>query len=231
MKKIICILLLAGILACCCSCSLNEHTTHEYGETVVVKAATCTTRGEQYSKCTVCDYEYKQVIQPHHTWVEATCTTARTCSLCGEIDGRPLNHNYGADGLCKTCSNKIAFDVKIQSTLNSSLKISTLSTSGQAISTCVVNKITREYKVLGNDNITLRITISGKKTFDAAADTNNAPCKLAYKLYDDNGDVVKSGIVTTHILAKGDAFSGVSFTIEGLMEKPYRLEFVDYIPQ
>ena len=27
-----------------------------------------------------------------HTWEEATCTTPKTCSTCGETEGEPLGH-------------------------------------------------------------------------------------------------------------------------------------------
>ena len=41
-----------------------------------------------------------------HEWVEATCTTPRTCSLCGETDGEPLGHSWkNADCTTpRTCS-------------------------------------------------------------------------------------------------------------------------------
>ena len=29
-----------------------------------------------------------------HTWVEATCTESRTCSECGETEGKPLGHEW-----------------------------------------------------------------------------------------------------------------------------------------
>ena len=29
-----------------------------------------------------------------HKWNDATCTSAKTCSLCGKVDGEPLGHNY-----------------------------------------------------------------------------------------------------------------------------------------
>ncbi len=31
-----------------------------------------------------------------HEWLDATCTTPKTCSLCGATDGEALGHNYGA---------------------------------------------------------------------------------------------------------------------------------------
>ena len=30
----------------------------------------------------------------NHTWVEATCTTPKTCSVCGTTEGEPLEHNW-----------------------------------------------------------------------------------------------------------------------------------------
>lgn len=41
-----------------------------------------------------------------HTWEEATCTTAKTCSVCNEIEGAPLEHQWIEATLeaPKTCS-------------------------------------------------------------------------------------------------------------------------------
>ena len=42
-----------------------------------------------------------------HTWTEANCSTARTCSTCGTTDGAPLGHSWLA-ATCeapKTCEN------------------------------------------------------------------------------------------------------------------------------
>lgn len=44
--------------------------------------------------------------QNGHTWMEATCTSARTCSVCQKTDGSPLGHHW-IDATCfspKTCS-------------------------------------------------------------------------------------------------------------------------------
>lgn len=35
----------------------------------------------------------------HHTWVDATCITAKTCSECGETEGEALGHNW-VDATC-----------------------------------------------------------------------------------------------------------------------------------
>ena len=42
-----------------------------------------------------------------HSWVDATCTTPKTCATCGEISGSALGHNW-TSATCtepKTCSN------------------------------------------------------------------------------------------------------------------------------
>ena len=36
-----------------------------------------------------------------HTWVEATCTTPRTCSVCGETEGKALDHTW-VEATCTT---------------------------------------------------------------------------------------------------------------------------------
>lgn len=37
-----------------------------------------------------------------HTWVEATCTTPKTCSECGEVEGEALRHTCSL-GVCDRC--------------------------------------------------------------------------------------------------------------------------------
>lgn len=44
---------------------------------------------------------------PHvHTWLDATCTEPRTCSECGETEGKPLGHDMqtASDGFPSICS-------------------------------------------------------------------------------------------------------------------------------
>lgn len=37
-----------------------------------------------------------------HSWVDANCTTAKTCSKCGTTEGTAPGHNY-TDGACSVC--------------------------------------------------------------------------------------------------------------------------------
>lgn len=47
-----------------------------------------------------------------HEWLDATCTSAKTCSLCGETEGEPTGHNWASATCetarqCKTCSIEV----------------------------------------------------------------------------------------------------------------------------
>ncbi len=43
----------------------------------------------------------------NHQWIDATCTVARTCELCGETEGEVLGHNYNGGATCQNCGNTL----------------------------------------------------------------------------------------------------------------------------
>lgn len=48
-----------------------------------------------------------------HTWQEATCTTPKTCTECGETEGEPLGHSaaeatYWEPSVCSVCGEQLA---------------------------------------------------------------------------------------------------------------------------
>ena len=54
--------------------------------------------------CSVCGETDGEALG--HTWIDATCTEPKTCSVCGETDGKALGHTW-VDATCtepKTCS-------------------------------------------------------------------------------------------------------------------------------
>ena len=73
------------------------------------KAATCTETGlTAGEKCSRCDYEVAQEEIPAtgHKFTDATCTTAKTCTVCNVTEGEALGHAW-ADATCtaaKTCT-------------------------------------------------------------------------------------------------------------------------------
>lgn len=84
MKKIICTILAAVLLLCMTACGGKEVTPTEPSESLPA----CQVSG--------------------HSWVDATCEVAKTCSVCGEAEGEALGHswldaNYQAPKSCTVC--------------------------------------------------------------------------------------------------------------------------------
>ena len=50
--------------------------------------------------CTVC---HELILASGHSWVEANCTSAKTCSICGQVEGKALGHDI-KDGTCQRCN-------------------------------------------------------------------------------------------------------------------------------
>ena len=81
------------------------------------KAASCTENGwEPYVTCSRCDYStYEEISsQGHVDGANATCTTDKTCTVCGDVLERAFGHvtgNYADcenDSLCAICGDKLA---------------------------------------------------------------------------------------------------------------------------
>lgn len=129
MKKIVSILLLLLLLICLCACGEGtaDNTTdntqnqaapggtsvppttqcaHRYGETVT-KEATCKEEGVKTFTCSVCGDTYTEPMEKlAHTFADATCTAAKTCTACGAAEGEAAGHTFAA-ATCtaaKTCS-------------------------------------------------------------------------------------------------------------------------------
>ena len=54
--------------------------------------------------CTICGITEGKPLS--HTWKDATCKTAKTCTVCGKTEGKPLSHtwNKATCTTAKTCS-------------------------------------------------------------------------------------------------------------------------------
>lgn len=55
--------------------------------------------------CSVCGKTDGERLSPDgaHQWEEATCTEPKTCKVCGETEGYSLEHDYNAKGECERC--------------------------------------------------------------------------------------------------------------------------------
>ena len=76
--------------------------------TYAAKAPTCIEAGwDTYVACSVCGYttNYNELPIIDHSWVDASCDTAKTCSVCTTVSGEALGHAW-ENATCeaaKTC--------------------------------------------------------------------------------------------------------------------------------
>ena len=76
---------------------------HEHSYTETVTAPDCTNGGYTTNICQCGDsYISNQVEALGHTWVEATCSAPKTCTVCGVTEGNAAGHNY-VQGKCGRC--------------------------------------------------------------------------------------------------------------------------------
>ncbi len=74
-----------------------EVHSHSYTSKVTTEP-TCTTAGVMTYTCSCGSGSYTEPIPAKgHTWVDATCTAPKTCSVCGATEGSELGHNYEDD--------------------------------------------------------------------------------------------------------------------------------------
>lgn len=86
--------------------SSTRHT-HQWGDYVTTKEATCTEDGEQKRVCSICGQEQTKTIKAAHTWGEYVTTKPATCSAVGKEERE-----------CAVCHEKQERDIaKIDHTL------------------------------------------------------------------------------------------------------------------
>jgi hypothetical protein len=91
----------------CCGYGYEEKISaagHSYEKTVT--APTCTEAGYTTYACVDCGASFvaDTTASLGHSWMEPTCTTAKTCNICGETDGEPDGHNYTGVVIAPTCT-------------------------------------------------------------------------------------------------------------------------------
>lgn len=78
--------------------------THDYKATVT--KPTCTEGGYTTYTCDCGDtYQDDSVKALGHSWKEATCTEAKTCTVCNKTEGSAKGHDF-AEGICTRCGAK-----------------------------------------------------------------------------------------------------------------------------
>ncbi len=97
-----------GAYDTCSRCDYSTYneipaTGHTDGEPVTENKvdATCTVDGsyDEVVYCTVCNAELSRTPRTidalGHTWVDATCTEPKTCSVCSATEGSAMGHDWG----------------------------------------------------------------------------------------------------------------------------------------
>ena len=84
----------------------NGHSWSAWSQTT---APSCTEEGVETRTCTVAGCgatETQSVAALGHTWVDADCTTPKTCSVCDATEGEALGHSWSdwAEEVAPTCT-------------------------------------------------------------------------------------------------------------------------------
>lgn len=98
-KKILSVILLISILTCMLTSCGHEH---EFGEWTVSRRPTCQKDGLETRTCECGEQETRTIVATGHSYTDATCTLAKTCSKCNQTEGEPLGHSFDK-GLCSVC--------------------------------------------------------------------------------------------------------------------------------
>lgn len=105
-----------------CSCGAYTDETipvlgHSYID--IVTPPTCTSQGYTTHSCGGCSHSYVDtyVAAKGHSWVNATCNTPKTCSVCGATEGSALGHTEGEyvkeNIIEATCTTEGSYDARV----------------------------------------------------------------------------------------------------------------------
>ena len=79
--------------------------SHNY-QPGIYQAPTCEAAGFQTFRCGKCGDVQQQIAAPlGHSFGTATCTSPKSCGLCGKTEGNALGHSY-LSGQCSRCGEK-----------------------------------------------------------------------------------------------------------------------------
>ena len=104
-----------------CGATNGEALGHSFTNYVSNNDATCIADGTKTATCDRCDATDTVAdagSAKGHDYADATCTTPKTCKVCGATDGEALGHSYatvwskGEDGHwheCAACGDKVDF--------------------------------------------------------------------------------------------------------------------------
>jgi len=208
---------------------------HNFNEKITQKA-TCTKAGKKTLTCKNCGLKKTEKIPAKgHQWINATCTTAKKCSVCGKKDGKALGHIPNDDGRCTRCGQEVGL---ITIKLKGKALPRTLTCSDWGTITTKTLITGFDYKVemdeYDNGHFYHKITLyfTGEKLYDREGSGYSRECTIGYKLYDSDGYMIASGNASTADIKEGEKFRdwpGSEFYTEVKLIRggTYTLELLD----
>ncbi len=99
--------------------------------------------------------------------------------------------------------------------------------SDEVYSKVNVTQMSYEFKENNDGTMRLILYFTGQKTYDYKGDNNNSSCQIGWKLYDDEGYVIKTGTCYTSSLETGEKFKNEEETIYDLEPGHYSIKLVN----
>jgi len=167
-----------------------ELKNHAYTETIITHAS-CTTSGQKEFTCT-CGNSYTETIPvKEHQWIEATCTTPSTCSVCNAVNGTKLGHDsisvnkkpgtYSSnERLCRRCKKYIS---GLSISYDQSFPIEISNSKAKAI----INDVSYTTSRMINGETAVDITVTLTQTWHADGDSACDYLIFQYGVYNQNG--------------------------------------------
>ncbi|MBE6563228.1 MAG: hypothetical protein E7660_05780 [Ruminococcaceae bacterium] len=167
-----------------------ELKNHAYTETIITHAS-CTTSGQKEFTCT-CGNSYTETIPvKEHQWIEATCTTPSTCSVCNAVNGTELGHDiisvnkkpgtYSSnERLCRRCKKYIS---GLSISYDQSFPIEISNSKAKAI----INDVSYTTSRMINGETAVDITVTLTQTWHADGDSACDYLIFQYGVYNQNG--------------------------------------------
>ena len=166
-----------------------------------------------------------------HVWNDATCTIPKQCMVCKKTEGYSLGHYFAGttDGTCIDCGFGVKFILPTIPTT-----ITDIDFGGGTEKMCKIESIkierVQEYYFSTPE---YRLTFIVESTYHKKGNSYNDKAGFGWKLYDEDGEVVKSGTSRTigeiKVGEKSKVTIKFSVDTDGLLQdgKTYRLELLD----
>lgn len=197
-------------------------------EDYVKTEPTCTSSGLVVKRCSRCNYEdwlagEETIPALGHDWIDATCQTPQTCSVCKETTGSKKPHTL-SNGSCEECGEKLSLNITMQQT----------PAKAKNIGSYKGNYIIEEYSVTqasytvlswnSDGTCEINLSISGEKTYETGP--QYIISSVVVEIKDSKGNS-KTESIYVGIIHTGEKFENKTKKIVLNADETYTLTFDD----